>query len=117
MLAVPPCISLGLSTKKPITKNKTLVTGTSIESDLYQTSDNGSDFVFVDVIFNRRQPINDVRYMSAMSMTAPKMLGPFKVLIIGDPRVGKSSFVKRYVQGVFANHYKTTIGGNVKYCF
>lgn len=34
----------------------------------------------------------------------------FKVLVIGDHKVGKSSFVKRYVKNQFYEELKTTIG-------
>ena len=38
----------------------------------------------------------------------------FKVIIIGDPTVGKTSFVQRYVHESFRRDYKGTIGGNYK---
>ena len=38
----------------------------------------------------------------------------FKVLIIGDPTVGKTSFVHRYVNNIYKKDYKMTIGGNIK---
>ncbi|GAB1601298.1 ras-related protein Rab-7L1-like [Argonauta hians] len=34
----------------------------------------------------------------------------FKVLIIGDPNVGKTSFVQRYINNTFRGTYKWTIG-------
>lgn len=36
----------------------------------------------------------------------------FKVLIIGDALVGKTSFVQKYVHGHSRREYKPTIGGN-----
>lgn len=35
----------------------------------------------------------------------------FKILIVGDGSVGKSSFVHRYVNGQFSKTYKMTVGG------
>ena len=34
----------------------------------------------------------------------------FKVIIVGDPTVGKTSFVQRYVQDSFKRDYKGTVG-------
>ncbi|XP_032780819.1 ras-related protein Rab-7L1 [Daphnia magna] len=34
----------------------------------------------------------------------------FKVIIIGDPGAGKTSFIRRYVQNAFRGDYKATIG-------
>ena len=34
----------------------------------------------------------------------------FKLLLIGDPKVGKTSFVNRYVHDTFIEEYKVTIG-------
>jgi Ras-related protein Rab-7L1 len=39
---------------------------------------------------------------------APEKL--FKVIIIGDPTVGKTSFVQRYVQNSYKRDYKGTVG-------
>ena len=35
----------------------------------------------------------------------------YKIIIIGDPTVGKTAFTNRYVNDVFHRDYKGTIGG------
>lgn len=39
----------------------------------------------------------------------------FKVIIIGDPTVGKTSLVQRYVNDAYRRDYKMTIGGKDLY--
>lgn len=34
----------------------------------------------------------------------------FKVLVIGDVGVGKTSIIERYVHQVFSQHYRATVG-------
>jgi Ras-related protein Rab-32 len=34
----------------------------------------------------------------------------YKILVVGDIGVGKTSFIKRYVHNIFSPHYKSTIG-------
>lgn len=34
----------------------------------------------------------------------------FKVIVIGDPTVGKTAFVQRYVSNVFKREFKGTVG-------
>lgn len=41
----------------------------------------------------------------------------FKVIVIGDPTVGKTSFVQRYVNDSFRRDYKGTIGGVYTYVY
>jgi GTPase SAR1 family protein len=41
-------------------------------------------------------------------LAAPEKL--FKVIVIGDPTVGKTSFVQRYVQHSYRRDYKGTVG-------
>mmetsp|Transcript_50036 Transcript_50036/g.117846 ORF Transcript_50036/g.117846 Transcript_50036/m.117846 type:complete len:262 (+) Transcript_50036:107-892(+) len=41
---------------------------------------------------------------------AQRMDYAFKVLVVGDPRVGKTSIVNRYVHGSFTLHYQLTLG-------
>ena len=40
----------------------------------------------------------------------------FKILVIGDSTVGKTSFVQRYVNNSFTKDYKCTIGGTLQFC-
>lgn len=42
------------------------------------------------------------------SILVPEKL--FKVIIIGDPTVGKTSFVQRYVENSYKKDYKGTVG-------
>ena len=37
----------------------------------------------------------------------------FKVVMVGDPAVGKTSLVMRYVQGFFQHDYKSTVGTQI----
>ena len=37
----------------------------------------------------------------------------YKVLVIGDIGVGKTSIIKRYVHGIFSAHYKSTVRKSV----
>ena len=49
--------------------------------------------------------------MSSIFQTgAQKTEHLFKVLVIGDLGVGKTSFIKRYVHQFFSVHYRATIG-------
>ncbi|XP_056671799.1 ras-related protein Rab-7L1 isoform X4 [Monodelphis domestica] len=39
----------------------------------------------------------------------------FKVLVVGDAAVGKTSLVQRYCQDSFSRHYKSTVGGQERF--
>uniref|UniRef100_A0A915HFB3 Ras-related protein Rab n=1 Tax=Romanomermis culicivorax TaxID=13658 RepID=A0A915HFB3_ROMCU len=45
-----------------------------------------------------------------MNPAAEKNEYLFKILVIGDVGTGKTSIIKRYVHGVFSDHYRATIG-------
>ncbi|XP_021912816.1 ras-related protein Rab-7L1-like [Zootermopsis nevadensis] len=46
-------------------------------------------------------------FYSEISPVAEKL---FKVIVVGDPTVGKTSFVQRYVQNSYKKDYKGTVG-------
>ena len=39
----------------------------------------------------------------------------YKVLVIGDPGVGKTSMVQSYVHGLYTKDYKATLGGETTF--
>lgn len=51
---------------------------------------------------------SDVHDFHLRDIIMPEKL--FKVIIIGDPTVGKTAFVKRYVQNSYTREYKGTVG-------
>ncbi len=53
----------------------------------------------------------DTAQASSALMPEPNESVILKVLIIGDPCVGKTSYVQRYINGTFHRNYKGTIGG------
>ncbi|XP_054279633.1 ras-related protein Rab-7L1-like [Macrosteles quadrilineatus] len=55
----------------------------------------------------RRSRVRGRRLSSGLN-TMPEKL--FKVIVIGDPTVGKTSFVQRYVQNTYRKDYKGTVG-------
>lgn len=48
--------------------------------------------------------------LAAASMEKAQREYLFKVLVIGDLGVGKTSIIKRYVHQIFSQHYRATIG-------
>nr|CAD7430537.1 unnamed protein product [Timema monikensis] len=57
---------------------------------------------------NRHYKHHKIPSLGTSYLTMPEKL--FKVIIIGDPTVGKTSFVQRYVQNSFRKDYKGTVG-------
>ena len=45
--------------------------------------------------------------------TRPVLEMPVKVIIIGDPGVGKTSLIQRYINQKYTDNYKWTIGGRL----
>ena len=41
------------------------------------------------------------------------MASKFKIILAGDGGVGKTSLISRFVTGMFADHYKATIGVSI----
>ncbi|MHA1784790.1 MAG: GTP-binding protein, partial [Candidatus Helarchaeota archaeon] len=37
----------------------------------------------------------------------------YKLIVIGDPAVGKTSLINRFIQDQFESEYKETIGTNI----
>jgi hypothetical protein len=55
--------------------------------------------------------LHAVAYFSSFISVNMSVERLFKIIIIGDPTVGKTSFVQRYVNDMFRRDYKGTIGG------
>lgn len=53
-----------------------------------------------------------IMWMLFLSVTKSTVERLYKVLIVGDATVGKTSFVQRYVNDIFRKDYKGTVGGN-----
>lgn len=47
------------------------------------------------------------------SVTTSTIERSFKVIVVGDATVGKTSFVQRCVNDVFKDDYKGTVGGKI----
>lgn len=62
----------------------------------------------------RRAPSYRLIRGGANSLTMSELL--FKVIIIGDATVGKTSFVQRYVHSHPRREYKPTVGGKDNLC-
>ena len=48
-------------------------------------------------------------------MAAPAKVFQFKLVLLGDSAVGKSSLVLRFVRGQFSEYQESTIGGMSKF--
>ena len=56
--------------------------------------------------------IEDLSTTSSIESVSLNVERNMKILVIGNPKCGKSSLIKRYVQNSFDNSYKTTIGAD-----
>ena len=56
--------------------------------------------------------IEDLNTTSSIESGPLNVERNLKILVIGNPKCGKSSLIKRYVQNSFDNSYKTTIGAD-----
>jgi len=71
-----------------------------VKESFNHSNSSGADSSEVVIVVGESSP-------KKMSMMSEKL---FKVIIIGDPTVGKTSFVQRYVQDSFKRDYKGTVG-------
>ncbi|PSN30742.1 Ras-related protein Rab-7L1, partial [Blattella germanica] len=60
--------------------------------------------------FDDSEPESDSRSSARESTNSIMTEKLYKIIIIGDPTVGKTSFVRRYVQNSFKKDYKGTVG-------
>ena len=58
---------------------------------------------------NKKQP--SVRISKSVEEKQREKLYEIKIVLLGDPAVGKSSLVQRFCQDKFEENYKLTIGG------
>lgn len=56
-----------------------------------------------------------VRNAAAVQRPTPTAVNSFKLVLLGESAVGKSSLVLRFVKGQFADHQESTIGGKLDY--
>lgn len=52
-------------------------------------------------------------YLFFFPVTTSTVERSYKVIIVGEATVGKTSFVQRYVNDVFKDDYKGTVGGMI----
>lgn len=53
-------------------------------------------------------------YIRIFMTTSIDLVQTFKILVVGDPDVGKTSLMNRLVHDVFSNKYAATIGVDFK---
>jgi GTPase SAR1 family protein len=58
-----------------------------------------------------------VQVLSSLFGVQASMVPTFKLILIGDGAVGKTTFVKRHVTGDFETKYAPTVGAEVRRCW
>ena len=62
----------------------------------------------------RRSELNDSRYTERESSIIDRQVYRFKVILLGDIAVGKTSFLSRFVEEKFTAEYKCNVGVEFK---
>ncbi|XP_075219781.1 ras-related protein Rab-7L1-like isoform X1 [Lycorma delicatula] len=82
------------------------------ESQAYNRSWDSQETLFEDerAFEEDSEPESDAYHFIAEQRNSDMPEKLFKVIIIGDPTVGKTSYVQRYVQNSYRKDYKGTVG-------
>ena len=62
----------------------------------------------------RRSELNDSKYSDRLDGVVDRIIYRFKVILLGDIAVGKTSILSRFVDNKFTNEYKCNVGVEYK---